>query len=79
MTKKRTCYSAQYELRVALDAAKGLKPQNELGSEPDSGALLTSLHSPSGGLFLLFFLVERNNQCDSCALAGHRIDGELAI
>ena len=33
MTKKRRCYSAKYKFQVALDATKGLKTQNELGSE----------------------------------------------
>lgn len=33
MTKKRKQYSAQFKFKVALEAAKGLKPINQLVSE----------------------------------------------
>ena len=33
MTKKRKQYSAQFKFKVALEAAKGLKPINQLASE----------------------------------------------
>ncbi len=33
MGKKRTNYSAQFKFQVALEAAKGLKTINQIGSE----------------------------------------------
>ncbi len=33
MTAQRTCYPAEFKVRVALEALKGQKTLNELGSE----------------------------------------------